>query len=291
MMSDANQPFILGTMRWGAWGANLSATAAAELLSQSVSCGLATFDLADIYGGYTTEALFGQALKLSGIPRERLHLILKCGIVLAGKNSPAAVKNYDLSSQYIHASVMRSLEQLGTDYLDALLIHRPSPLMDLHEMAETFRELRDSGLVRQFGVSNFDVYAFEQLNRLFPLVTNQVELSLTQPAALFDNTLLQLRTLGFTPQIWSPLGDYLTRADSPTHERIRLVLDRLVRKYDADAAQLLIAWVRHRQSQAQVILGSTNIDRIRAMIQSVSVVLEDSDWYALLEASRGFEMA
>ena len=280
--------FILGTMRWGVWGANLSVAAAAELLRSSVSMGITTFDLADIYGDYTTEALFGAALKASGVARDEVQIISKCAIVLP---STLRVKHYNTSRDYILASVERSLAQIGTDYLDTLLIHRPSPLMDLHEIAETFHQLQESGQVKQFSVSNFDAYAFEQLNALFPLMTNQLELSLNQPQALFDNTLLQLRTLHKSIQVWSPLGSYFSDSSSTQNHRIRSVLIRLCEKYQADESQMLIAWAQYRQPNAAVILGSSNINRIRSMVDSVHLQLDDADWFELLEASRGHEVA
>ena len=276
-MQKAN--FIVGTMRWG----DLSVGQAAQLLAGAVDAGVTTFDLADIYGGYTIEKLFGQALKASGVARDALHIISKCAIVLPQNGQG---KRYDTSRAYIRASVTRSLEQIGTDYLDTLLIHRPSPLMDLQEIAATFDELHANGQVRSFGVSNFDVYGFEQLNTLHPLAAHQIELSLTQPNALFDNTLLQLRLLGKSAQIWSPLGTYFTADAQP----IRPILLDLCDKYQATESQLLIAWARHRQPNAAIVLGSTNLERLRMMIEAAKIEMEDADWFALLEAARGFEV-
>ena len=68
---------ISGTMNWGVWGNNLSTKKVADLITNSIEYGIDTFDNADIYGGYTTEELFGNGLIESGIDRERIKNISK----------------------------------------------------------------------------------------------------------------------------------------------------------------------------------------------------------------------
>ena len=71
---------IAGTMTWGSWGKKLSTEGMADLMNHCVDIGVTTFDHADIYGGYGTEAAFGKAFKTSGLSREAFQLITKCGI-------------------------------------------------------------------------------------------------------------------------------------------------------------------------------------------------------------------
>ena len=117
-------------MNWGVWGKNLSEILMAELIEKSISFGINAFDHADIYGGYTTEKSFGAALSLSKIDRESIFLISKCGIQYPSDKRPLKVKYYDYSKDHIRFSVENSLKNLKTDYLDVLLLHRPSPLMN-----------------------------------------------------------------------------------------------------------------------------------------------------------------
>ena len=68
-----NPNFIVGTMRWGTWGKNLSEKEVSLLIENLYDENLKAYDLADIYGNYTTEILFGSALKSTQINRENIY--------------------------------------------------------------------------------------------------------------------------------------------------------------------------------------------------------------------------
>ena len=127
---------VAGTMSWGQWGKQLSKKEMITLINDCLECGLSSFDHADIYGGYTTESEFGNAFAESDIARENIQLISKCGIQLLSENRINTIKHYNYSKEYIIWSVEESLKHLKTDYLDLLLLHRPSPLMQPNEIAE-----------------------------------------------------------------------------------------------------------------------------------------------------------
>jgi len=159
-MSEKNHPpeyskIIVGTMNWGSWGAALSTKDVAHRIESAFQMGLTSFDHADIYGDYTTEADFGRGFKASGISRESVQFISKCGIALKNKSRGTQTNHYDYTYQYIINSVQRSLEELQTDYLDLLLLHRPSPLMDPIEVQQAVQTLLDKGYIKSFGLSNF----------------------------------------------------------------------------------------------------------------------------------------
>lgn len=119
---------VAGCMKWGAWGKQLSPQDTLRLVEQCLEIGLTTFDHADIYGHYTTEADFGRALALQPSLRDQIELVSKCGIRLVTPNRPEnRIKSYDTSKEYILWSVDQSLRALQTDRLELLLIHRPSP--------------------------------------------------------------------------------------------------------------------------------------------------------------------
>lgn len=191
---------VAGLWRLASWG--LRDAELLDLIHACLDLGITTFDHADIYGGYTNEELFGRALALEPALRERMQLVTKCGIKLVSAHRPAHTFHcYDTSQAHIVASVENSLRLLGTDCLDLLLIHRPDPLLDADEMAEAFAALRQAGKVLHFGVSNFTPWQFDLLaSRLdFPLVTNQVEVSVLHLETLHDGTLDQCQRLGIAP--------------------------------------------------------------------------------------------
>ena len=282
-------PIIIGTMRWGIWGADHSIKQVQQLVETSLSEGLFTFDHADIYGNYTTEKLFGDAFSEMKIDREEVQFITKCGIEMPCENRNYKIKSYNYSKDYILKSVDKSLENLKTDYLDLLLLHRPSPLMDPEEIGETFETLRAQKKVRHFGVSNFSTSQYDIINNAFPLITNQVEISLTKTDAFYDGTLDQLMLKTLRPMAWSVMGNYFT-VKSEQNSRIKSVVDELCAKYDARENQILLAFVLKHPSKIFPIIGTSKSNTIIEFSQSLALNLARDDWFRLLEASAGNEV-
>lgn len=278
---------IIGVMRWGIWGANHSETGIQKLIETSLNESLYTFDHADIYGGYTTEELFGKAFSEMKIEREKIQLITKCGICYPSEKKNFPLKHYNYTKEYIINQVEESLQNLKTDYVDLLLLHRPSPLMNPEEIAAAFGILRSSGKVRDFGVSNFTTSQFELISQYFPqLLTNQVEISLTETKAFYDGTLDQMMLKNLKPMAYSVLGSYFSE-DSERTARIKVVLDELTMKYDATEAQLLLAFLLKHPAKILPIIGTSKSESILSLKKSLSIDLEIEDWFMMLEASAG----
>lgn len=281
---------VAGVMTWGEWGKQLSAKKAADYIQQCLDLGVTTFDHADIYGHYTTEALFGRATKGRSALRQQMELVTKCGIRLVTPNRPSySIKSYDTSEAHIIESVEQSLTNLKTDYIDLLLIHRPSPLMEPQEIAEAFSQLRQSGKVRNFGVSNFTPTQFELLNDYVPLATNQVKMSLLDSEFLLDGTVDQCMRNNISPMAYSTMaqGRFFAETPSDAVQRIRKVAKTMERKYDTSFEALLTAWILRHPAGILPIIGTTNIDRMATAAGAVQVELEQEDWFALWEAARG----
>ena len=204
-------PVIIGTMRWGIWGANHSIADVQNLINVSLKENLTTFDHADLYGDYTTEKLFGDAFSKMKVNREEVQFISKCGIEMPCSNRNYKVKSYNYTTEHLLKSVDQSLKNLQTDYLDLLLLHRPSPLMDPQEIAECFELLREQKKVRHFGVSNFSSSQFDLINDAFPIITNQIEISLNKTTAFDDGTLDQMMNKKLQPMAWSVMGNYFSK--------------------------------------------------------------------------------
>ena len=97
---------IAGCMRWGAWGACFDAADYRAMIELCLESGITSFDHADIYGDYTTEAEFGAALKEAPSLRQEIQLITKCGIQLPSISKPEfRIKSYNTSAAHIIASV------------------------------------------------------------------------------------------------------------------------------------------------------------------------------------------
>jgi predicted oxidoreductase len=287
----ALSPLIAGTMKWGAWGAKFSNGQYRHIIHAAVEAGATSFDHADIYGHYTTEKEFGDALDTS--LRSRIQLITKCGIKMVSENRPQhTIKHYDTGRQHILQSVNTSLTNLNTDYIEVLLLHRPNPLMHPDEIAEAFTTLNQQGKVLQFGVSNFTASQMALIHQRYNIAYNQLELSLLRLAPFTEGTLDYCLTHGITPMAWSPLGGgNLFAGETEQHKRITAVATLLAEKYDATPDQVLLAWLLHHPSGIMPVLGTSRPARIEAAMDSLKIKLTTQEWFMLWRASTGEEVA
>lgn len=287
-------PIIIGTMRLGEWGSNLSTDELEKFIDACIDLGFTDFDHADIYGHYTEEERFGRVLKRRPDLKSKVQVTTKCGIKLTTPNRPNhSLKSYDSTKEHILWSADNSLKDLDLDCLDVMLIHRPDYLMHPHEVAEAFTILKDSGKVKAFGVSNFSTSQFELLNTFTPLITNQLEISLLHRNAFEDGTLDQCLRLGITPTAWSPFGGGAIFAESSTPEiqKIKKAAAEIGEKLGATIDQVLIAFLLKHPSGIIPIIGSSKIHRVQAIKIALDIKLNHEDWYQLWEAALGHEVA
>lgn len=280
----------LGVWRLAEW--QLQPTEILELIETCLALGITTIDHADIYGNYTCEGLFGNALGLNPNLRDQLQLVTKCNIKLVSSNRPEhRIKHYDTSRAHIIASVENSLKQLCTDRIDLLLLHRPDPLMNADETAEALMDLRQAGKILEIGVSNFLPSQFDLLaSRLdFPIITNQVEFSVVHLEPLYDGTFDQCQRLRIAPMAWSPLGGgSLFQADSPQAERLQAALQTVGEQMDhATIDQIALAWILRHPANVIPVLGTGKPDRIRTAAAAEQLHLSREQWFYILEASVG----
>lgn len=287
---------ILGCMRMP----ELSTQNAAEMLKTAVDLGINYFDNATCYTDGVAETRFGEALKASGLEREKLIVQTKCGLCF-DRNE------FDWTRENILESVDDSLRRMDLDYLDALLLHRPDLLYDPEEVAEAFDLLESSGKVRHFGVSNVPPMMLELLRKYVrqPLVINQLQLSLEQSQLIDqafyinnlstdrsidrDNGLLDYcRLHDITIQAWSPLqygmigGCFL---DHPDYPELNAGLDKLAEKYGVTKAAIALAWIFRHPANMQVIVGTMNPTHLKESAEALSIRLTHREWYELYLAS------
>ena len=270
-------------MNWGIWGVNHSKQDMSKLISESFDSGINSFDHADIYGGYTTEESFGDAFAETGIKREDVFFISKCGIMYPSEKLPVKIKHYDYSEDHINKSVDNSLRNLKTDYLDCLLLHRPSPLMDISIIADTVRRLVKSGKIKSFGVSNFTASQMDMFKGKLDISYNQINLSLTHLDHMFDGTLEYMQAKDILPMAYSPLGSYFNEENG----KIKKVVDKLKNKYSCTDYQILISWLLKHPSKVYPVIGTTKSDRIKSTLESLKIEIDLIDWFEILEASVG----
>ncbi|OUT95406.1 MAG: oxidoreductase [Flammeovirgaceae bacterium TMED32] len=284
---------IHGLWRLEDW--NLDKKDLVAFLEEIMEMGITSFDHADIYGDYSCEKIFGDALRLQPSLRKDMQIITKCGIKLRSNKYPERkLQIYDYSYQHILQSAEQSLQNLGIDTIDLLLLHRPAPFFDPEEVIRAFDALYQAGKVRYFGVSNFTPRQFEMLQKHWhqKLLTNQIEIS---PGCLehFENGNLdfclkeQIR-----PMSWSPLsGGELFHPTSTKGIRILKVLEKITEGIGAKSIdQVVYAWIVKHPSQIMPVVGSGKIERIQTALDGLELELSMEQWYEIYNASTGVEL-
>jgi predicted oxidoreductase len=280
---------------YGMWrlgdDANTSAAHVQAKVEACLAQGITTMDQADIYGGYTAEAIFGAALRASPALRDQIEIVTKCDIVApVGRHTAARVKYYDTSAAHIIASVEESLRDMGTDWIDLLLIHRPDPLMEPHETGPALDALVASGKVRAVGVSNFRPWDFTLLQSAMtaPLVTNQIELSLNCRDPFTNGDLAFLHERGLPPMAWSPLAGGHLRAEA--NDGLSARLDALAKEAGTDWTAAAVAWLLRHPAGVIPVLGTNTLSRIEAISDALKVPMDRQTWYELYTLALGHEV-
>ncbi len=289
MTKSSLSPIIAGAMNWGVWDKNLKTKEMENLIHICFENKITTFDHADIYGSYTTEAQFGKALSNSKIKREQIQLISKCGIQMLAEKRNNTIKHYDYSKDYIIWSVENSLKNLKTDFLNVLLLHRPSPLMQADEIAEAVEKLKSEGKIIDFGVSNFTSSQTELIRQKTPISYNQIQFSATDYQPMLDGSLDYMQLHQIRPLSWNPLGSVFRQENMQTY-RLRKLLATLVSKYEIGADTILLAWILKHPAHIIPIAGTVNVARIQALMKATELQLSQEDWFAIWTESMGNEV-
>ncbi|MFS2153336.1 aldo/keto reductase [Rhizobium sp. Rhizsp42] len=291
---ELNADVSLSRLVYGMWRIGDDAdTSPAHVQAKVEAClaqGITTLDQADIYGGYTAEAILGGAFRASPGLRDKLEIVTKCGIVApAGRHAASRVKHYDTSAAHIRASVEASLRDMATDRIDLLLIHRPDPFMDADETGATLDALVKSGKVKAVGVSNFRPWDFALLQSSMstPLVTNQIELSLSATDAFTNGDLAFLRERKRPVMAWSPLGggSLLTRGGA-----LATRLSKIAAEQGVDVAAVAVAWLLAHPASILPVLGTNNLRRIAAISDANKVSIDRQTWFELYSLANGHEV-
>lgn len=282
---------ILGSMRLN------GAENPQQVIETAYDHGITFFDHADIYGGGDCETIFGKALKESTIRREDIFIQTKCGIRQGF---------FDFSKAHILEAVEGSLQRLGVDSVDALLLHRPDTLVEPEEVAEAFHLLEKQGKVRYFGVSNQTPGQIELLKTAVkqPLLANQLQFGIKHTGMVdqglqtnmeisgsidYDHGILDYSRLKqMTIQAWSPYqygyfeGVFIGNEKFP---ELNQKLSELAEKYQTTPTGLASSWILRHPANMQVIAGSMNLGRIEEIAKAADIVISREDWYDIYRAA------
>ena len=269
-------------------------TSAAHVQAKIEAClaqGITTMDQADIYGGYTAEAILGAALRASPGLRDQIEIVTKCDIVApVGRHAGARIKHYNTSAAHITESVTCSLRDMATDHIDLLLIHRPDPLMDHDETGAALDGLVQSGKVRAVGVSNFRPWDVDLLQSAMTtrLATNQIELGLHAIDGFTNGDIAFHQRIRTPLMAWSPLGggSLLSTAPAP----LRDTLHRIATEQGVEWSAVAVAWLLKHPARILPVLGTNSLPRIERISDALKVDLDRQMWFELYSHALGREV-
>jgi predicted oxidoreductase len=286
----------LSRLVYGMWRLGDDAdTSPAHVQAKIEAClaqGITSFDQADIYGGYTAEAILGAALRTAPALRDQIEIVTKCDIVApVGRHADARVKHYDTSAAHINASVEASLRDMAIEAIDLLLIHRPDPLMDHHGTGAALDALVSSGKVRAVGVSNFRPWDVRLLQSAMTarLATNQIELSLLAHHSLTNGDVAFHQEQAMPIMAWSPLagGRLLAEADGGLRAR----LTEIGAAHGTDWSAVAVAWLLRHPARILPVLGTNSLARIAGISDALKIRIDRQTWFELYALALGHEVA
>lgn len=291
---DITKDLSFSRIVYGMWRlAEADDTSPAHVQEKIEAClaqGITTMDQADIYGGYEAEEVLGAALKAAPALKDKIEIVTKCDIVApAGRYADASCKFYDTSAAHVTASVDHSLRLMDVDKIDTLLIHRPDPFMDHHETGAALDALVASGKVRTVGVSNFKLHDWTLLQSAMKtqLVTNQIELSLTANEGFTNGDVAYLQERGVPIMAWSPLGGgALLTSNSATRD----LMTEIGSSFGVDASAVAVAWLLAHPANIMPVMGTNNLNRIKALSDALKVEMTRELWFQLYTAALGNEV-
>jgi predicted oxidoreductase len=283
---------IAGTIRWGTWGAKLNLTKMIELISQCYESGIKSFDLSDVYGNYTTEREFGAALKASGINREDVRIISKCGIIKPCAERPGySISHFDTSEGYILASIVRSLNNLEIDYIDDFLIARPHPGINFSEVASAFNVIRSNNKAKNLGVVSFNGHQIKALASMTQIDVAQLEISLTHLGPLNDGTCDTCQELGIEMMSWSPIGGGAIFTNSKAGRNLEDRLAKLSQKYDWTLTEMALLFLSKLPGPITPIINQNRFDKYGDALEILEQSISNEQWFEILYATLGHELA
>ena len=290
--SDSSNPdFIADTVR---------------VIQAAYEQGISFFDTADVYGHGKSEQALGQVLKGAPSLRHQLVIQSKCSMREGGV--------VDSSREHITSAVEGSLQRLGTDYLDILLLHWPDSLSEPAEVARAFDELHRAGKVRYFGVSNYSPYQIELLRKHVrqPLVANQIQLGLAhwyteagaskgamthgaegvmtldycrlQDIQVQAYSPLKGANVGKPPNLLNPPAD----ASPEVHKAVE-ALQTVASGHQTSPAAVMLAWLLHHPAGIVPIIGATKVEHVIDNCAADRIELSRAEWYSLLRAAAALE--
>jgi aryl-alcohol dehydrogenase-like predicted oxidoreductase len=275
---------------WGPQDDEQSIAAIQHALEQGINW----IDTAAAYGFGRSEQAVGRAL--DGVA-ERPYLFTKCSLL----EGPGRTVAHSLKHDSILREAEASLQRLGVDAIDLYQIHWPIPAQDIEEGWAALAELKDQGVARHIGVSNFDVEQLRRIQQIAPVETLQPQYSLIERDAEPEILPFSERE-GIGVIVYSPMGSGMLTGGM-TRERVQRLADDDWRKrderfrepqlsrnldlverltavadrYDTTPGAVAVAWTLRNPAVDGAIVGFRRPDQVDPIITAANLELSDQD--------------
>src|SRR5438552_9710376 len=298
-----------GTMTFGENFFNIAVVdqaGANAMVARCLEAGIDFFDTADVYSYGRSEEVLGDAVKNSGVTRDKIVMATKVrGSMSEGATAGTSdVNNVGLSCQHIFASIEHSLRRLNTDYIDLYQVHGWDVLTPMEETLRALDDLVRQGKVRYVGCSNWsarhlmkavvlsqqkDWAGFVSLQAYYSLVGRDLEHELLR--------LCREEGVGVLP--WSPLsGGFLSgkyRRDNPNPEGARRTnfqfppidetrgfdaveaLEEIAKRKGATVAQVALAWLLAQPGVTSIIIGANKMSQLEDNLKAADLELSAAE--------------
>jgi aryl-alcohol dehydrogenase-like predicted oxidoreductase len=284
---------IGGTGWWHAWGPQDDEQSIAAI-HRAVELGVNWVDTAPIYGLGHSERVVGRALQ--GL-NPRPYVFTKASLLVGDDGGVA----HNLKRDSLLREIDASLARLQLDVIDVYQVHWPDPDEDVEEAWTTFAEIKDQGLVRHIGVSNFDVAQLRRAQAIAPVESLQPPYSLIERGVEAEILPFAERE-GIGVVVYSPMASGLL-SGAMTSERIAALPENDWRKHDprfqepqlshhlalvsrlqtvADrhgttAGAIAVAWTLHHSAVHGAIVGFRRPDQVEPLLAAERIELTDDD--------------
>jgi aryl-alcohol dehydrogenase-like predicted oxidoreductase len=266
----------------------------------AIDAGITLLDTGDFYGMGHNELLLRDALRGSGIPRDKVFIQVKFG----GQRDPSgAFVGHDASPAMVKSSLAYTLTRLGTEYVDLYQPARLDPQVPIEDTVGAVAEMIQAGYVRHLGLSEMGADTIRRAHAVYPVSELQIEYSLMS-RGIERSILPVVRELGISITAYGILsrgllssGTAQLAADDPrarfprfrgeNHARnleLLAALERIAEAHEATAAQLAIAWVASRGDDIIPLIGTKRRDRLDEALRALDLTLS-TDELAAIEAA------
>lgn len=223
----------------------------------------AGYRLIDTAASYKNEAAVGRGIKQCGVSRDELFVTSKLWVE-------------DVGYERARIAIDRSLERLGLDYLDLLLIHQP--FSDVHGAWRAMEEAHRAGKLRAIGLSNFQpdrLMDIKSFNEITPAV-NQIEIN---PFHQQDESVDFMRQIGVQPEAWAPFAEGRNNLFENPH------LLEIAQRYQKTVGQVVLRWLVQRGIVA--LAKSVRKERMLENLAVFDFELSEADMQSISKLETG----